>query len=117
MACLTIGGYSGSAQGACNESVAHDRLVLGVCALVFESILIFGGALRSLDRPLIQIIEFFPFDNILRPSDQLQNPTLSEKTFVWYCVKFWLFLPFSERRSLHNPMTGSPSPWVLAATK
>lgn len=77
-----VEGHGGSAQGACNESVAHKCLVLGVCALVFESILIFGGALRSLDRPLIQIIEFFPFDNILRPSDQLQKPTLSEKTCV-----------------------------------
>lgn len=46
------------AQGGCNESVAHDCLVLGVCALVFELILIFGGALRSLDKPLNQIIEF-----------------------------------------------------------
>lgn len=84
MAGMTIGGvHSGSAHGGCNESVAHDRLVLGVCALVFELILIFaGGPLRSLDRPLNQIIEFFPFDNILRPSDQLQKPTLSEKTFV-----------------------------------
>lgn len=76
------GGKRGGAQGGCNESVAHDCLVLGVCALVFELILIFRGALRSLDRPLNQIIEFFPFDNILRPSDQLQKPTLSEKTFV-----------------------------------
>lgn len=75
-------GSQASTQGGCNESVAHGCLVLGVCALVFELILIFGGALRSLDRALNQIIEFFPFDNILRPSDQLQRPTLSEKTFV-----------------------------------
>lgn len=44
MAGMTIGGvHSGSAHGGCNESVAHDRLVLGVCALVFELILIFAG--------------------------------------------------------------------------
>lgn len=66
---MMLEGCKGSAQGGCkNESVAHDCLVLGVCALVFELILIFRGALRSLDSPLNQIIEFFPFDSMLRPS-------------------------------------------------
>lgn len=34
-------------QHGCYESVARDCLVLGVCALVFELIFIFGGAWRG----------------------------------------------------------------------
>lgn len=61
MAGMTIGGvHSGSAQGGCNESVAHDRLVLGVCALVFELILIFGGGIEEPQQALESDHRVFP---------------------------------------------------------
>jgi hypothetical protein len=53
----------------CNDSVPINRLLFGVCALSF------AGALRSLDRPLIPVMEeFFPFDSVLRPRDYLEKP-------------------------------------------